>query len=74
MKFILMAVMALLMSGCEGFNNYDERTVCTTMSNGDVICTTKYRDSAFNCVTYEDKNQRCDGMGCYYDRRYLHHL
>ncbi len=60
MKFILAAVMALMVTGCDGFNNYDERTVCTEMANGDVVCTTKYNDNGLiTCQHFEDASQSC---------------
>ena len=58
-KIIIAA--AMLLTGCETIeNSYDEKTRCTTKSNGDVECKTKYYDKGvITCQVYEDGSEAC---------------
>ncbi len=59
MKWALLII--LIFSGCETIeNSYDEKTRCTTKSNGDVECKTKYYDKGvITCQVYEDGSEAC---------------
>ncbi len=55
----LVVIFLLIFTGCEG-TEYDEKTVCTTRSNGDVVCTTKYKDNGLiTCQRFEDASESC---------------